>query len=85
VTVYEASAWMVDRFHEKRFLYQKEAASHLLHLNDEQLAYYDSGNNVCIGKKVLIGFNQLTPDAVYERAGKFWRDRLPSDLPGRQQ
>lgn len=76
---------MLQEFDAKRFLYQEEAASHLLHLHDAELAYYDRNGNVCVGKKVLAAFNRLTPDAVYERAAKFWRDRLPSDQPGRQQ
>ena len=80
---------MLEQFEAKRFLYQEEAAANLLHLHDEALAYYDGTGtgtgNVCVGKKVLSAFNKLTPDAVYERAAKFWRDRLSSDQPGRQQ
>ncbi len=85
MTSQEASQWMLEQFEAKRFLYQEEAATHLLHLQDEQLAYYDGNGNVCVGKAVLAAFNKLTSDAVYERASKFWRDRLPSDQPGRQQ
>jgi len=85
MTVEEAAAWMLAQFAAKRFLYQEEAATHLLHLHDDALAYYDGNGNVCVGKKVLAAFNKLTLDAVYERADKFWRDRLPSDQPGRQQ
>jgi hypothetical protein len=85
MTPQEAAEWMLLQFEMKRFIYQEEAASHLLHLHDETLAYFDKSGNVCVGKKVLAAFNKLTPDAVYERVGKFWRDRLPSDQPGRQQ
>lgn len=85
MTPREAAEWMLAQFEAKRFLYQEEAATHLLHLHDEQLAYYDQRGNVCVGKEVLAIFNKLTPDAVYERAAKFWRDRLPTDQPGRQQ
>ena len=85
MTPQEAAEWMLEQFEGGRCLYQEVAASNLLHLNDEQLAYYDGNGNVCVGKKVLAAFNKLTPDAVYERTGKFWRDRLPSDQPGRQQ
>ena len=81
----QAAQWMLEQYEAKRFLYQEEAASHLLHLHDEDVAYYDDSGNVCVGKEVLKQFNKLTPDAVYERAGKFWRDRLPTDQPGRQQ
>lgn len=85
MTPQEAADWMLEQFEAKRFLYQEEAASHLLHLHDEALAYYDQNGNVCVGKSVLAMFNKLTPDVVYERTDKFWRDRLPSDQPGRQQ
>jgi hypothetical protein len=76
---------MLRRYEAQRFLYQEEAASHLLHLHDEDLAYYDANGNVCVGKKVLAAFNRLTPDTVYERTAKFWRDRLSTDQSGRQQ
>jgi hypothetical protein len=85
MTPQEAAEWMLEQFEAKRFLYQEEAASRLLHLHDEELAYYDDNGNVCVGKKVLAAFNKLTPEAVYERADKFWRDRLTTDQPGRQQ
>lgn len=85
MTPQQAAEWMLAQFEAKRFVYQEEAATHLLHLHDEALAYYDSNGNVCIGKGVLAAFNKLTPNLVYERAAKFWRDRLPSDQPGRQQ
>ena len=85
MTTDEAAEWMLEQFEAKRFLYQEEAASHLLHLHDEALSYFDANANLCVGKKVLAAFNRLTPDAVYERGDKFWRDRLPTDRPGRQQ
>jgi len=67
----DAADWMLSQFEAKRFLYQEEAASHLLHLRDERLAYFDKSGNVCIDKLVLKQFNKLTPDLVYERADKF--------------
>lgn len=85
MTLDEAAQWMLERYEAERFLYQEAAASHLLHLHDEALAYYDANGNVCVGKGVLAIFNSLTPDAVYERGEKFWRDRLSTDQPGRQQ
>ncbi len=76
---------MSQQFEAKRFLYQEEAASHLFHLHDPDLVYFDGAGNLCIDKNVLKLFNKLTPDASYERAGKYWRDRLPTDQPSRQQ
>lgn len=81
----EAARWMLAEYERDGFLYQEAAASHLFHLQDEALAYFDKSSNLCVGKGVLKIFNRLTPDAVYERAGKFWRIRLETDQPGRQQ
>jgi hypothetical protein len=81
----EAALWMVAQYHAAGFLYQESAASHLYQLNDEALAYFDTSSNLCVAKGVLKIFNKLTPDAVYERARKFWRERLETDQPGRQQ
>lgn len=85
MTKEEAAQWMLAEYQAAGFLYQETAASHLFHLNDEQLAYFDKDSNLCVGKEVLSIFNRLTPDAVYERSGKFWRPRLETDQPGRQQ
>lgn len=85
MTTDDAVQWMLERFARNRCLYQDEAASNFLHLKDSTLAYYDANGNVCIAKDILRRFNDATPDAVYERADKFWRPRLPTDQPGRQQ
>lgn len=85
MTEEDAAKWMLSEFQAVGFLYQESAASHLFHLHDERLAYFDARSNLCVGKGVLTIFNRLTPDAVYERAGKFWRLRLETDQPGRQQ
>jgi len=81
----DAARWMLDKFEEFGFLYQEEAATQLFQLNDEKLAYFDERSNLCVGKGVLAIFNRMTPNAVYERADKFWRLRLETDQPGRQQ
>lgn len=81
----EAARWMLAEYEEFGFIYQDAAASHLFHLNDARLSYFDASSNLCVGKGVLRIFNNLTPDAVYERSGKFWRRRLETDQPGRQQ
>lgn len=85
MTEADAALWMLTRFETQGFLYQEEAATHLMQFNDIALAYFDQQSNLCIGKKVLSEFNKLTPDAVYERRDKFWRTRLATDQPGRQQ
>jgi hypothetical protein len=86
MTPEQAAHWMLEQFENfNRVIYQEYVASHLLHLHDPDLAYFDENGNVCVGKGVLKEFNKMTPNLVYERADKFWRDRLPSDQPGRQQ
>ena len=85
MTEEEAARWMLAEYELAGFLYQESAASHLFQLNDEALAYFDASSNLCVGKGVLKIFNALTPEAVYERSDKFWRRRLETDQPGRQQ
>jgi hypothetical protein len=85
MTEEDAADWMLEEYEKLGFLYQEAAASHLLLCQDERLAYFDTQSNVCVGKQVLMIFNRLTPDAVYERSDKFWRRRLATDKPGRQQ
>ena len=85
MTEEEAARWMLAEYEAAGFVYQETAASHLFQLNDETLAYFDKSSNLCVGKRVLEIFKDLTPDAVYERAGKFWRNRLATDQPDRQQ
>ncbi|MBN9495863.1 MAG: hypothetical protein J0H39_03830 [Alphaproteobacteria bacterium] len=85
MTEEEAAHWMLQEYETVGFLYQEAAASHLFQLSDERLAYFDKNSNLCVGKNVLVIFNRLTPEAVYERAEKFWRRRLETDQPGRQQ
>ncbi|WP_395774064.1 DUF6953 family protein [Agrobacterium pusense] len=85
MTEEQAAQWMLGEFTRLGFLYQEGAASHLFMLNNGSLVYFDEKSNLCIGKGVLTRFNKLTPNAVYERSGKFWRLRLETDQPGRQQ
>jgi len=85
MTEEDAAHWMLTEYEEFGFLYQEAAANHLFNLKDEKLAYFDKSSNLCVGKGVLAIFNRLTPEAVYERSGKFWRRRLETDQPGRQQ
>jgi hypothetical protein len=81
----QAAQWMLREYEKFGFLYQDLVASHLFHLRDSKLAYFDKSSNLCVGKGVLAKFNALTPNAVYERSGKFWRRRLATDEAGRQQ
>ena len=81
----DVARWMLSQYEEHGFLYQETVATHLFQLRDPELVYWDKSSNLCIAKPILKRFNELTPDAVYERAQKFWRKRLKTDQPGRLQ
>lgn len=85
MTEQEAARWMLAQYEEAGVLYKEAAASHLLQLNNRTLAYYDKWSNLRLGKGVVRKFNELTPDAVYDRSENCWRTRLETDAPGRQQ
>jgi len=84
-SVEDAVDWMLQELKRHRALYQSDVAQHLIGFKDEKLAYYDNNGNCCIGKKVLDLFKRRTPDVVYERSAKSWRQREPYDRPGRLQ
>lgn len=81
----EAAAWMLQKLQEDGFLYQETAAMEFAELGDPELAYYDDNGSLCVGRSVLTEFRKITGDYVYERQGKFWRQRLETDAEGRQQ
>ena len=64
----EAAEWMINLFEAKRFLYQEEATSHLLHMHYEALAYFDHQEPArpasCLGRIASVpGQQQALPDA----------------------
>ena len=81
----EAAEWMKQQVEERGRLNQEYAIRHLIGFGDERLVYLDKERNRCLGKKVLAAFRKKTPDVVYERADKSWRQRKDHDKPGRQQ
>lgn len=85
MTEQEAANWMLEKLREDGFLYQETAAMQFAELEAAALSYYDSQGNLCVGKGVLKLFRAMTPEYVYERAGKFWRERLETDQDSRQQ
>jgi len=85
MTPVEAAQWMKSLLDENGMLYQSEAASELIAHDDDRLAYYDDQGSLCVGKAVLTAFRKITPDAVYLRTDKMWRQREDYHLPGRQQ
>jgi putative transposase len=52
----------------------------------DTFVYTNENGSLSIDKKVLAAFRKLTGDSVvWQRAGRLWRMREPSDEPGRQQ
>ncbi|MTV30106.1 hypothetical protein GJ654_03755 [Rhodoblastus acidophilus] len=77
--------WMVEELQRKNHLYQEEAAWDIQRKFGKPFVYDNANGNPAISRGVLNEFNKLTPDVVWSRGERFWRERIPSDKPGRQQ
>jgi len=85
MTPLDAATWMLATVKSQGELYQEAVANELIGHGDEALAYYDDSGNVCVGKKVLSEFKKISPDIVWSKSGKYWRQRESDDEPGRMQ
>jgi hypothetical protein len=84
MTPKQAAEWMVLELARVRWLDQETVAHHL-HMNAPDLVYINDNGNHGIDKRVLAAFNKLTPDVVWSRSERQWRQREPYDTPGKRQ
>jgi hypothetical protein len=85
-TIDEVVRWMQSEVLSRRSLDQ-ERASHLIRkLFGDEFTYRNKNENWAIRKDVLAAFRALTGDSViWDRSYREWRQRRPTDKPGRQQ
>lgn len=80
------AAWMVDELRQNKHLYQEQAAWDIQRNFGKAFVYVNTNGNPAISKGVLKEFNKLTKEGVvWSRSERYWRGRLPTDKPGRQQ
>jgi len=81
----DVAAWMVEELQRKSHLYQEEVAWDIQRKFGKPFVYDNENGNPAISPGVLKEFKKLTPDVVWSRGERFWRARIASDKPGRQQ
>lgn len=84
MTPKEAAQWMVEELGRVKWLDQEQVAYHL-HEHAPDLVFTNENGNLGIDKRVLTEFNKLTPDVVWSRGYRQWRNREPYDTPGKRQ
>lgn len=78
--------WMIEQIGEKRPLYQDHAAWEIKKRFGDAFVYDNENGNPAIQQSVLKKFRGLSGDGiVWSRGERCWREREPSDVPGRQQ
>lgn len=85
-TAASVAVWMLEELRQKKNLYQEQVAWDIKRRFGKSLIYDNANGNPAISKAVLKEFNKITKDdVVWSRSERFWRARVPSDKPGRQQ
>lgn len=80
------AAWMAEELKKQLHLYQEQTAKDIQRLFGKSFVYNNANGNPAISKSVLKEFNKLTKeDVVWSRGERYWRARIPTDKPGRQQ
>jgi len=80
------AAWMVEELRRRKHLYQEQTAWDIKRLFGKSFIYDNANGNPAISKAVLKEFNKVTKEeVVWSRSERYWRVRMPTDKPGRQQ
>ena len=87
----EVAEWMIAQLEEFEELLQQDAAGNIQKTFGSEFVYRDDYGDLAIDRRVLYQFRKLTGDKVVWVARQdnwlegFWRNREPSDKPGRRQ
>lgn len=87
MTPQDLAEWMVQELSQRRTLPQSRVATYARQHNPE-LVYKNRNRNWGLVKPVLDAFRKLTADddnVVWSRSNQHWRQRKPTDKPGRMQ
>lgn len=84
-TARDVAQFMLDELTRTKYLYQDVVVGQIELQFGPGFTGTNANGNPSINKDVLAVFNELTPDAVWERGERMWRFREPYDKPGRQQ
>lgn len=81
----DVAAWMADQLRKQRYIYQEDIVWKIKAKFGGQFVYENENGNYAIDRGVLKEFRKLTPDAVWERGSRMWRQRESYDEPGKRQ
>lgn len=84
-TAADVAQWMVSQLEARKFLYQDEIVYSIQREFGDTFVYTNKNGNLAIVKQILDAFNKLTPDVVWSRGERCWRNRASYDAPGRMQ
>jgi hypothetical protein len=81
----EVAQFMLDELNKSTCLYQDTIVYDIDKKFGPGFTSLNAPGNPSINKDVLAAFNKLTPDVVWVRGERLWRQREPFDQPGRLQ
>lgn len=78
----EIAEFMLFRLKEDKILYQEVIVDEIISKFGKENAYINENGNWAINRKILKEFRNLTNEnVVWDRGGRFWREREPNDDP----
>ena len=84
-TAIEVARFMVSELETQTYLYQETVVYQIMERFGDDFTGTNANGNPSINADVLMEFNKLTPDVVWDRGNRLWRKREVYDRPGRQQ
>lgn len=75
ITDKDIALFMLKLYKEEKFLLQKVAALEIAAKFGEAFVTFNRNRNLGIDKKVLAEFKKLTPDSIWDRRLKAWREK----------
>ena len=76
---------MLEMLHRDGCVYQDDTVDMLTQAGAEELLRENADGNVVLGNEVLAAFKKISADAVWIKPDRYWRWRVDTDEPGREQ
>lgn len=75
----DVAQFMAGELAARGSLYQEDVVYQIERRFGSEFTYTNENGNQAISRRVLTEFRKLTPDAVWERGSRMWRQREPYD------
>jgi hypothetical protein len=80
-TYKQVAAYIAQELEKRKYLYQEDIVFEIERKFGPEFVFINENGNMAIIKEVLKEFRNLTPNVVWERGNRLWRERQNFDDP----